>query len=74
MTREAEAAYVKQWAETGRLLEEQRWHELASLDHARALEAADTLIAAALMVPLPSTRRHWSGLVAQQEIFHRRRR
>ncbi len=61
------------WATTGPLLEEQRWSELSRLDSGRALAAADTLIEAALRVPLPAARRTWSGLVEQQRIFHRRR-
>jgi hypothetical protein len=61
------------WGTTGPLLEEQRWSELARLDVDRALASADTLIEAALRVPLPAARRTWSGLVEQQRIFHRRR-
>jgi hypothetical protein len=64
--------YVKQWAETGRLLEDLRWRELAGLDPQRARAATDALIDAALRVPLPPDRRHWSGLVEQQALFHRR--
>ena len=71
-TRAQQANYVKQWAETGRLLEAQRWQELARLDAAAALQASDALITAALAVPLPATRRTWSGLVEQQDAFHRR--
>ena len=74
MTRELERAYVKQWAETGRLLEEIRWHELAALDSEAALRASDALIEAALRVPLPPRRREWSGLVEQQAILHHRTR
>jgi hypothetical protein len=70
MTSEARA-YVKSWAETGRLLEELRWRELAAIDDQHALAAADALIDAALLVPLPATRRHSSGLVEQQSILHR---
>jgi hypothetical protein len=55
------------------VLEEQRWRELSLLDDATALEASDALIAAALEVPLPPSRRTWSGLVEQQDAFHRRR-
>jgi hypothetical protein len=55
------------------LLEEQRWRELSLLDDARALEASDALIAAALEVPLPASQRTCSGLVEQQHAFHRRR-
>ena len=68
-----ETAYVKQWAETGRLLEQQRWDELATLDPDEALRLSDALIEAAIAVPLPRTRQTWSGLVAQQAAFHRRR-
>ena len=71
-TREQEAT-TSQWAETGRLLEAQRWQELARLDPAAALDASDALIAAALAVPLPPGRQTWSGLVEQQDAFHRRR-
>ena len=70
MTSEARA-YVKGWAETGRLLEELRWRELAAIDDQHALAAADALIDAALLVPLPATRRRSSGLVEQQSILHR---
>lgn len=72
MTREMAQAYVKQWAETGRLLEALRWRELAALDDDRALEASDALIGAALRVPLPSHRRTRSGLVDLQDLLHRR--
>lgn len=73
ITREAARAYVRQWAETGKLLEEQRWRELSSLTVTRALAASDALIDAALQVPLPPSRRTWSGLVEQQDRLHRRR-
>jgi len=70
MTRDAERAYVKRWAETGRLLEEIRWRELRMLDVARALKASSDLINVALHVPLPQRRRRWSGLIDQQDLFH----
>ena len=63
MTSEARA-YVKGW-------EELRWRELAAIDDQHALAAADALIDAALLVPLPATRRRSSGLVEQQSILHR---
>ena len=72
MTTAEAQAYVKAWAETGRLLEEQRWAELRALDSDRAREASRHLIAAALLVPLPERRRGWSGLVDQQDALHRR--
>jgi len=74
MTNDAARAYVKRWAEAGRLLEQQRWDEVAGLDPRAALEATDALLRAALLVPLPEARRHYSGLVEQQHIFHRGRK
>lgn len=71
MTRETARQLVKQMAETGRLIQELRWRELAALDDDRARQAADALIDAALRVPLPSARRTGSGLVQQQAIFQR---
>ena len=73
MTGDAERAYVKRWVETGRLLEEIRWRELRALDDTRALKASSDLIHAALQVPLPQRRRLWSGLIDQQDLFHRPR-
>ena len=73
MTPDAERAYVKRWVETGRLLDELRWRELAALDDRRARAASEALIDAALRVPVPARRRSWSGLVEQQALFHRRR-
>lgn len=72
MTPDMARAYVRQWIETGRLLEDIRWRELARLDPRQAIAASDALIDAALRVPLPLSRRHWSGLVEQQALFHRR--
>ena len=72
VSRDAARAYVQGWAETGRLLEEQRWAELAALSSSDALAASDMLIDAALQVPLPDHRRKWSGLVTQQDVFRRR--
>ena len=73
MTDEASRAYVRQWVEAGRVLEQQRWQELSALSRERAVEASDALIEAALRVPLPAARRTWSGLVDQQLAFHRTR-
>ncbi|MGH9255838.1 MAG: hypothetical protein ACRD3C_14855 [Vicinamibacterales bacterium] len=74
MTREAERAYVQQWVETGRILEEIRWRELGDLDAATALRASDDLIELALQVPLPPRRRSWSGLADLQTRLHAGRR
>jgi hypothetical protein len=70
--RETERAYVQNWAETGRLLEQVRWRELREIDADVALRASDALLAAASLVPLPSHRRSWSGLVDLQDRLHRR--
>lgn len=72
MTKDAERAYVRRWMETGQILEELRWRELGALEPAAALRASDQLIDAALRVPLPVSRRHWSGLVELQDLLHRR--
>jgi hypothetical protein len=72
MTPQAARAYVKQWVQTGQLLEELRWRELAALDDARALRASDALVESAMRVRLPPGRREWSGLVEQQALFRRR--
>ncbi|HEX5110633.1 MAG TPA: hypothetical protein VFV95_19420 [Vicinamibacterales bacterium] len=74
MTSDAARAYVKQWAETGRLLDDLRWRELASLDDERARAASDMLIELAIRVPLPPHRRTGSGLVEQQRLLHRPKR
>jgi len=72
MTRDAEQAYVRQWVETGRLLDEIRWRELRDLDAAVALKASDDLIELALRIPLPRDRRLWFGLVELQDLLHAR--
>ena len=58
--------------ETGRLLEQVRWRELRGLDQDLALRASDALLAAASLVPLPSRRRQWSGLIDLQDCLHGR--
>lgn len=73
MTADAQREYVRNWAETGRLLERIRWDELRTLDPQRALRATDALLDAAIRVPLPAARRTWSGLAELQRLLHRRR-
>ncbi len=73
MTGDEARLYVRRWDEAGRLLEQQRWHELSTLSPERALAATSALIEAALLVPMPATRRVSSGLVEQQRLFHRTR-
>lgn len=72
MTKDEERAYVRQWAQTGALLADRRWLELERLDPADALRLSDHLIAAALLVPLPESRRQWSGLATLQDRLHAR--
>jgi hypothetical protein len=74
VTSHDERAYVQNWARTGRLLEDIHWRELRLLDDAAALRASDALLDAAIRVPLPSSRRHWSGLVDLQAWLHRGKR
>ncbi len=73
MTPDQARLYICRWDETGRLLDQQRWHELSTLSAERALAAASALIDAALRVPLPAARLASSGLVDQQRVFHRKR-
>lgn len=72
VTPASEREYVRQWVETGRVLEDLRWRELQALDPTAALEASRQLIDAALRVPLPSGRLSWSGLVDLQDRLHGR--
>ena len=72
MTSASERDYVRQWVETGRLLEEMHWREVQALDPDTALEASRQLIDAALRVSLPSRRLAWSGLVDLQDVLHAR--
>lgn len=71
MTVAEQRAYVRQWMETGLLLDELRWRELRALDAGAALAASDYLIDAALRTPVAAGRRRWSGLVEQQALFQR---
>src|SRR5438477_6392831 len=73
MTRQDQRAYVRRWVETGQMLEEIRWRELRALDAAAAMGASGHLIEAALLVPLSSGRREWSGLVDLQDLLRRLR-
>lgn len=73
MTADAQREYVRNWTETGRLLERIRWDELRALDPQSALRATDALLDAAVRVPFPPARRTWSGLVELQRLLHRRR-
>ena len=71
MTEDQQRRYVRQWLQTGRLLEEVRWRELREIDNDVALRASDMLIDAALRIAIAPSRRNSSGLVEQQAYFHR---
>ena len=71
MTLAEQKAYLRQWSETGRLLDSIRWQEVRALDDTSALRFADELIQMALDVPMPPERQQSSGLVEQQAIFLR---
>jgi hypothetical protein len=74
VTPEAQRDYVRNWVETGRLLEDLRWQELRDLPDAVALQASDHLLSAARLVPLPQRRWEWSGLIDLQDLLHSRHR
>lgn len=63
---------MAQWRSAAIALAEQRAMELGDLTDADALAASDALLSLALMVPIDPTRLTGSGLVRQQELFHRR--
>jgi hypothetical protein len=75
MDRELERRLVRQWVETGKLLDEIRRRELRELTPERRLQIIDDVLSIPLPTPTPEHRRRTSGLVAQQELFrklHRR--
>jgi len=73
MDRELERQWVRQWQETGKLLEEIRRKELRAMTDEEAREASDHVLSLAGHFPLPPNRVAWSGLIEQQALFHRRR-
>ena len=71
LTGDAARQYVRRWAETGVVLEQLRWRELAALDEGRALRASDALLEYGSHLPMTAARRESSGLVEQQRLFQR---
>ena len=63
---------MAQWRSAAIALSEQRARELGGLTDAEALAASDALLALAFVVPIDPARLTGSGLVRQQELFHRR--
>ena len=72
MDRAAQEAWMAQWRSAAIALAEQRARELGDLRDAEALAASDALLSLALVVPIDPARLTGSGLVHQQELFHRR--
>jgi hypothetical protein len=63
---------MAQWRSAAIALAEQRATELREMTEAEALAASDALLSLALVVPITPSRLTGSGLVRQQELFHRR--
>ena len=74
MTLEAaiQRRWLKQWSDAGAALAANRREELLHLSDERALAASEALLSLVTTVTLSPGRRHWSGLVEQQALFHRR--
>ncbi len=68
----AQREWLRQWNEAGPALAAQRREELLHLSDERALAASEALLSLVTTVTLSPGRRHWSGLVEQQALFHRR--
>ena len=68
----AQREWVVQWKEAGPALAAQRREEIKHLTDEQALAASEALLSLVTTVTLSSGRRHWSGLVEQQALFHRR--
>jgi hypothetical protein len=73
MDRELERRWVRQWQETGKLLEEIRRRELREMTDDEARAASESVLSLVGNFPLPARRTAWSGLIDQQALFHRRR-
>ena len=69
---EAQREWLRQWESAGPALAEQRKKELRELSESRALAATEALLSLVTTAPLDPSRRNYSGLVEQQELFHRR--
>jgi hypothetical protein len=63
---------VAAWRETGRLLETQRWKELAAQTPEESRQAAFDMLQLGGMLPPDPAREHSSGLVEMQRLFARR--
>ena len=68
----AQREWLRQWKEAGPALAAQRCEEVMHLSDERALAASENVLSLVTTVTLSPRRRHWSGLVEQQALFHRR--
>jgi hypothetical protein len=68
----AQRKWVQQWKEAGPALAARRHEELVHLSDERTLAASEALLSLVTTVALSPRRRHWSGLVEQQALLHRR--
>ncbi len=66
-----EREIVAGWRETGRLLEAQRWTELAAQSPEEARRAAFDMLQLGGMLPPDPAREQDSGLIEMQRIFAR---
>lgn len=64
--------WLRQWNDAGLALAAIRRDELLHLSDERALAASEALLSLVTIVTLSPGVRHWSGLVEQQALFHRR--
>ncbi len=64
--------WLAQWKGAGPALAANRRRELMYLSDERALAASEALLSLVTMVTLAPKRLAWSGLVKQQNLFHRR--
>lgn len=64
---------MAQWSAAAPALAEVRRRELRAMTDEQALAASEALLAIAVSVPLSVERVRSSGLVAQQDLFHRSR-
>lgn len=62
---------MAQWRSAAIALADQRASELVALRESDALAAAEALLSLSLLTPIDPKRLASSGLVRQQELFHR---
>lgn len=73
MDKDLERRLVKQWVETGKLLDEIRRRELREITDDQARAASENVLSLVENFALPQRRVAWSGLIEQQALLHSRR-